>query len=142
MRVHPHSGKQAGQSGQPGTLPVNALFGVVDKMGQHSAGYGRRNAGICEHGYLRGETLDYPVYYPSPVYGDLGDSEKILNTTSARPGTTWGGFLCSPGPPTCPPLSLCSPPASPACVASYGLQAAFLRPCPAGRNMSQNEKPP
>ena len=37
--------------------------------------------------------LDCPVYYLAPVYGDLGDGQKILNITIARPGATWGGLF-------------------------------------------------
>lgn len=40
-----------------------------------------------------GATLDYPVHFASPDHGDLGDGEKILNTTSARPELSGAGFF-------------------------------------------------
>ena len=36
--------------------------------------------------------LDYPVYLAPPLDDHMGDGEKILNTTTARPGLFWGGF--------------------------------------------------
>src|SRR5699024_9879492 len=80
-----------------------------------------------------GATLDYPVYYPSPVYGDLGDGEKILNTTIARPGKAWGGIfyaLQAVQRGRLYPYTLHQIPA--ACRPSRGPQAAFLRPRLAG----------
>ena len=37
--------------------------------------------------------LDYPIYSCPPLDDHLGDGQKILNTTSARPGLAWGGFF-------------------------------------------------
>lgn len=35
-------------------------------------------------GKRRWTPLDYPIYYPSPVCGDLGDGEKILTAPIGR----------------------------------------------------------
>ena len=51
--------------------------------------------------------LDYPIYFNSSLDDYLGDGEKILNTTIARPGLSWGGFSFAhvPIPSSCfPPL--------------------------------------
>ena len=76
--------------------------------------------------------LDCPVYYPSPVYGDLGDGEKILNTTSARPGLSWGGFSFAlvPSIPSGNFPPLVRPPMA---------SRRHLRPCSAERNKPQKQ---
>ena len=87
-----------------------------------------------------GATLDYPVYLASSLDDHLGDGEKILNTTSARPGLFWGGLfhaLQAVQRVRLYPYTLHQIPA--AFVASYGPQAAFLRPCPAERSRTKNK---
>jgi len=90
-----------------------------------------------------GATLDYLFRFAAPNHDYLGDGEKILNTTSARPWSNPGRIFCAlysfqrvrPCPYT--PRAR-----SAACAPFYGPQAEFLRPCPAGRSMSQNARPP
>ena len=90
-----------------------------------------------------GATLDYPIYSAASLDGDLGDGEKILNIASARPELSGAGFFLPSRPYSVGGYVPILPASFPPLVwPSRGLQAAFLRPCPAGRSMSQNAKPP
>lgn len=79
--------------------------------------------------------LDYPVYLAPPDHDHLGDGKKILIPPVPALGFPGAGFLF--------PVSLYILQQLPAaCAPSYGPQAAFLLPCPAGQERGQNTKPP